>query len=141
MDTKSLSHTKWECQYHIVFIPKYRQKRLYGAIRADVKEIIKTLCKYKNVDIMDGAVCMDHVHLHVSIPPKYSVAEFMSYLKGKSALMLYDKHPEQRSKWDKGFWTRGYYAATIGTISEETIKKYILEQAEEDKKEANSSKM
>ena len=106
MDTKSLSHTKWECQYHIVFIPKYRQKRL-----------------------------------HVSIPPKYSVAEFMSYLKGKSALMLYDKHPEQRSKWDKGFWARGYYAATIGTISEETIKKYILEQAEEDKKEANSSKM
>ena len=93
MDTKSLSHTKWECQYHIVFIPKYRQKRLYGAIRADVKEIIKTLCKYKNVDIMDGAVCMDHIHLHVSIPPKYSVAEFMSYLKGKSALMLYDKHP------------------------------------------------
>ena len=141
MDTKSLSHTKWECQYHIVFIPKYRQKRLYGAIRADVKEIIKTLCKYKNVEIMDGAVCMDHIHLHVSIPPKYSVAEFMSYLKGKSALMLYDKHPEQRSKWDKGLWARGYYAATIGTISEETINKYILEQAEEDKKEANSSKM
>ena len=82
MDTNSLAHTKWECQYHIVFIPKYRQKRLYGAIRADVKEVIKTLCKYKNVEIMEGAVCIDHIHLHVSIPPKYSVAEFMSYLKG-----------------------------------------------------------
>ena len=90
---------------------------------------------------MEGAVCIDHIHLHVSIPPKYSVAEFMSYLKGKSALMLYDKHPEQRSKWDKGFWARGYYVATIGTISEETIKKYIMEQAEEDKKEASSSKL
>ena len=82
MDTNSLAHTKWRCQYHIVFIPKYRQKRLYGAIRADVKEVIKTLCKYKNVEIMEGAVCIDHIHLHVSIPPKYSVAEFMSYLKG-----------------------------------------------------------
>ena len=103
MDTNSLAHTKWEYQYHIVFIPKYRKKRLYGAIRADVKEVIITLCKNKNVEIMEGAVCIDHVHLHVSIPPKYSVAEFMSYLKGKSVLMLYDKYPEQRGKWDKGF--------------------------------------
>ena len=141
MDTNSLAHTKWEYQYHIVFIPKYRQKRLYGAIRADVKEVIKTLCKYKNVEIKEGAVCIDHIHLHVSIPPKYSVAEFMSYLKGKSVLMLYDKYPEQRGKWDKGFWARGYYVATIGTISEETIKKFIMEQVEEDKKEASSSKL
>jgi putative transposase len=141
MDTEILSHTKWECQYHIVFIPKYRQKRLYGKIRADVKEIIKTLCKYKGVNIMEGAVCIDHIHLHVSIPPKISISDFMSYLKGKSALMLYDKHPEQRSKWDKSFWARGYYVSTIGTISEETIKKYIKEQSDQDKKEGNGSDM
>jgi putative transposase len=141
MDSSILSHTKWECQYHIVFIPKYRQKRLYGAIRADVKEIIKTLCEYKGVTIMDGAVCVDHIHLHVSIPPKLSISDFMSYLKGKSALMLYDKHPEQRSKWHKSFWARGYYVATIGTISEETIKKYIQEQSDEDKKEDHGARM
>jgi putative transposase len=114
---------------------------LYGKIRADVKEIIKTLCKYKGVAIMEGAVCIDHIHLHVSIPPKISVSDFMSYLKGKSALMLYDKHPEQRSKWDKSFWARGYYVSTIGTISEETIKKYIKEQSEQDRKEDNGSDM
>ena len=141
MDIQSLSHTRWECQYHIVFIPKYRQKRLYGQIRADVKEIIKILCKYKKVEIMDGAVCVDHIHLHVSIPPKLSISEFMSYLKGKSALMIYDKHPQQRSKWDKSFWARGYYVATIGTISEETIRKYIMEQTEEDRKEDNGAKL
>jgi putative transposase len=90
---------------------------------------------------MEGAVCVDHVHLHVSIPPKLSISDFMAYLKGKSALMLYDKHPEQRSKWDKSFWARGYYVATIGTISEETIKKYIQEQSDEDKKEARGAKI
>ena len=141
MDINSLSHTRWECQYHIVFIPKYRQKRLYGQIRADVREIIKTLCEYKKVKIMEGAVCTDHIHLHVSIPPKISISEFMSYLQGKSALMIYDKHPQQRSKWDKSFWARGYYVATIGTISEETIKKYIMEQTEQDKQEDSGARL
>ena len=135
MDTQSLTHSKWECQYHIVFIPKYRQKRLYGEIREDVREIVKTLCKYKKVEIINGAVCEDHIHLHVSVPPKISISEFMGYLKGKSALMIYDKHPGQRSKWNKSFWARGYYVATIGTISESTIKKYIMEQQEADKRE------
>lgn len=141
MNIESLSHTRWECQYHIVFIPKYRQKRLYGELRADVREIIKTLCRYKGVKIMEGAVCVDHIHLHVSIPPKISISEFMSYLKGKSALMIYDKHPQQRSKWDKSFWARGYYVATIGTISEETIKKYIMEQTEQDKQEDSGARL
>jgi len=135
MDTKSLSHTRWKCQYHIVFIPKYRQKRLYGQLRADVKEVIAKLCQYKKVEIVSGAVCKDHVHLNVAIPPKISISEFMGYLKGKSALMIYDKHPEQRSKWDKSFWARGYYVATIGTITEEVIKKYIAEQEEISRKE------
>ena len=113
MDNKSLSHTKWKCQYHIVFIPKYRKKILYGRVRNDVREIISTLCKYKDVDNIVGAVCVDHIHLSVAIPPKISIANFMGYLKGKSTLMLYDRHPELQSKWDKAFWARGYYVETI----------------------------
>ena len=109
MDNKSLSHTRWKCQYHIVFIPKYRKKVLYGRIRRDVREIIATLCQYKNVEIIAGAVCIDHVHLSVAIPPKLRVSDFMGYLKGKSTLMIYDRHPELQSKWDKAFWARGYY--------------------------------
>jgi putative transposase len=83
MDSSSLSHTKWKCQYHIVFIPKYRRKVLYGKIKVDVREILIKLCKYKNVEIIEGAVCADHVHLCVSIPPKLSVAEFMGYFYRK----------------------------------------------------------
>jgi len=135
MDSSSLSHTKWKCQYHIVFIPKYRRKVLYGKIKTDVREILKKLCKYRNVEIIEGAVCADHVHLCISIPPKLSVAEFMGYLKGKSALMIYDAHPDQGSKWNRTFWARGYYVATVGNITEEAIKKYIQEQQDEAKKE------
>lgn len=86
MDNRSISHTRWKCQYHIVFIPKYRKKVLYGKIREDIREIISTLCKYKNVEIIAGAVCIDHIHLSVAIPPKLSVSSFMGYLKGKSTL-------------------------------------------------------
>lgn len=135
MDSKSLSHTKWKCQYHIVFIPKYRKKQLYGQLRKDIRKIIKTLCGYKNVEIVGGAVCLDHVHLCVSIPPKMSVSNFMGYLKGKSTLMIYDRHPELQSKWNKAFWARGYYVATVGNLTEETVKKYIQEQSEESRKE------
>ena len=135
MDTKSLSHTRWSCQYHIVFIPKYRKKQLYGRLRQDVREIIKTLCQYKKVDIIEGAVCSDHVHLCVSIPPKIRVSEFVGYLKGKSALMMFDRHPELKSKWNKSFWARGYFVSTIGNVTESTIKKYISEQEEESRKE------
>ena len=134
MDNQSLSHTKWKCQYHIVWIPKYRQKKLYGVLRQDIREIIKTLCQYKQVDLIAGAVCTDHIHISVAIPPKLSVSEFMGYIKGKSALMIYDKHPEQRSKWSKSFWARGYYVTTIGNITEEAIKKYIKEQSENERK-------
>ena len=135
MDKKSLSHTAWKCQYHIVFIPKYRKKRLYGQVRADVREIIRTLCGYKGVEIIDGAVCPDHVHLCVSIPPKMSISTFMGYLKWKSTLMICDRHPNLQSKWNKAFWARGYYVATIGNVTEEAIKKYIREQTEESRKE------
>ena len=125
MDSKSISHTKWKCQYHIVFIPKYRKKQLYGRLREDVRDIIKILCQYKKVEIVEGAVCADHVHLCVCIPPKISVSDFMGYLKGKSALMIYDKHPELQSKWSKAFWARGYYVATVVNITEDAIKKYF----------------
>ena len=135
MDKKSLSHTAWKCQYHIVFIPKYRKKQLYGQVRIDVREIIRTLCGYKGVEIIDGAVCPDHVHLCVSIPPKMSISTFMGYLKWKSTLMIYDRHPNLQSKWNKAFWARGYYVATIGNVTEEAIKKYIREQREESRKE------
>ena len=141
MDSKSLSHTKWKCQYHIVFIPKYRKKVLYGQVRNDVREIIKILCKYKGIEIVSGAVCLDHVHLCVSIPPKMKVSDFMGYLKGKSTLMIYDRHPELGNKWDKAFWARGYYVATIGNVTEEAIKKYIEEQSEESRKEDNYSRL
>ena len=118
-----------------MFIPKYWKKQLYGRLKEDVREIISTLCKYKDVEIVEGAVCPDHVHICVSIPPKLSISSFMGYLKGKSTLMIYDRHPELQSKWSKAFWARGYYVATVGNITETAIKKYIQEQSEESRKE------
>ena len=112
---------------------------MYGKLKNDVREIISILCTYKDVQIIDGAVCEDHIHLSVAIPPKISISSFMGYLKGKSTLMLYDRHPELQSKWDKSFWTRGYYVSTIGNITEDAIKKYIQEQSEESRKEENRS--
>ena len=135
MDNRSLSHTRWKCQYHSVFIPKSRKKILYGKILYDVREILETLCEYKQVDIIAGAVCIDYVHLTVAIPPKLSVSQVMGYLKGKSTLMIYDRHPELQSKWNKAFWARGYYVETIGNITDEAVQKYIKEQAEESRKE------
>ena len=135
MDDSSLSHTRWNCQYHIVFIPKYRRKTMFGKVREDVREILRTLCEYKKVEIVEGGVSVDHVHLLLCIPPKLSVSDFMGYLKGKSALMIFDKHPEMGSKFNRHFWARGYYVSTIGYKNEETIKNYIKMQQEEDRKE------
>jgi putative transposase len=104
---------------------------MFGQVKADVREILKKLCEFKSVEIIEGAVCQDHVHLCVSIPPKLSVSEFVGYLKGKSALMIFDKHPEQGSKWSRAFWARGYYVSTVGNITEDAIKRYIQEQQEE----------
>ena len=139
MDDQSLSHTKYNCTYHIVFIPKYRRKKLYGMVKDDVREIIRTLCGYKKVEIIAGAVCADHVHLCVSIPPKLSISDFVGYLKGKSALMIFDKHPELGSKWDRSFWARGYYVSTVGNVNEETVKEYIRRQTEESMNEDKKS--
>lgn len=99
MDNQSITHTRWNCTYHIVFIPKCRRKIMYGELKRDIVEIIKKLCEMKQVALIDGKVCRDHIHMYVAIPPKMSVSEFMSHLKGKSTLMLFDRHPEYRSKW------------------------------------------
>ena len=141
MDDQSLSHTRWKCQYHVVFIPKYRRKEvMYGKVKADIREILRTLCRYKKVEIIEGAVCADHVHLCLSIPPKLAISEFMGYLKGKSALMIFDKHPELGNKFERDFWARGYYVSTIGNVDEATIRKYIKEQEEESYKESRTLK-
>ena len=130
--TNSLAHTKWICKYHIVFTPKYRRKAIYGQYRDDLRDIIKTLCIYKGVEIIEGHMMMDHVHLLVSIPPKISVSSFMGYLKGKSALMMFDKHANLKYKYgNRHFWAEGYYVSTVG-LNEATIKKYIEDQEKHD---------
>ena len=128
----SLSHTKWLCKYHIVFILKYRRKIIYNQYRESIKEIIKSLCKYKGVEIIEGHLMADHVHMLVSIPPKYSVSSIMGYLKGKSALMIFDKHANLKYNFgNRHFWSEGYYVSTVG-LNEATIAKYIREQEKHD---------
>lgn len=128
----SLAHTKWLCKYHIVFTPKYRRKAIYNQYRKDLKEIIKTLCKYKGVEIIEGHLMPDHVHILVSIPPKMSVSSFMGYLKGKSALMMFDRHANMKYKFgNRHFWSVGYYVSTVG-LNESTIRKYIRDQEKAD---------
>ena len=130
--TNSLSHTKWLCKYHIVIVPKYRRKIIYNQTLKDLQEIIKTLCKYKGVEIIEGYMMPDHVHLLLSIPPKISIASFMGYLKGKSALMMFDKHANLKYKFgNRHFWAEGYYVSTVG-LNESTIKKYIQDQEKAD---------
>ena len=126
MQEESLAHTKWECTYHIVFIPKYRRKVLYGECRTEIKEIIKRL--------LEGAVCIDHIHISIRVPPKYAVSKIMGMLKGKSAMMLFDRHPEWRKRTgrDKTFWARGYYVSTVG-INESVIQRYIQNQENADR--------
>ena len=125
---KSLAHTKWMCKYHIVFTPKYRRKVIYNRIRKSVVVIIKDLCKWKGVEILQGNACIDHIHLVVSIPPKMSVSSFMGYLKGKSAMMVFDRHANLKYKFgNRHFWATGYYVSTVG-LNEATIKKYVREQ-------------
>ena len=123
MGTKaqSLAHTRWLCEYHIVFTPKYRRKVLFSQLHESVRD----LCKYKGVEIIEGHLMPDHVHMLVSIPPKISVSSFMGYLKGKSSLMIFDKHANLKYKFgNRKFWAEGYYVSTVG-LNEATIKKYI----------------
>jgi len=128
----SLAHTKWICKYHIVFTPKYRRKIIYNQYKESIRDILKRLCGYKGVEIIEGNLMPDHVHMLVSIPPKISVSSFMGYLKGKSALMIFDKHANLKYKFgNRHIWAEGYYVSTVG-LNEATIQKYIQEQEKHD---------
>lgn len=135
MTTNSIAHTRWNCSYHLVFIPKYRRKAMYGKYRADMGQILRKICTMEGVELIEGKVCLDHVHMYVSIPPKMAVSDFVSKLKGKSALMFFDMHPELADKYNRHFWARGYYVSTVGEVNAATIIEYIRTQEERDKHE------
>ena len=126
-DLSRLAHITWNCKYYIVFAPKYRRKVFYGSKRQEIVSILKELCIWKGVEIIEGKLMPDHVHILVSIPPKYSISQFMGYLKGKSAMMIYERHANLKYKFgNRHFWAEGYYVSTVG-LNEATIRKYIRE--------------
>ena len=131
-DIKSLSHSKWRCKYHIVFAPKYRRQAVYGEIKADIGAILRKLCEQRGVEIIEAQACVDHIHMMVSIPPNLSVAQFVGYLKGKSSLMIFDRHANLKYKYgNRHFWCRGYYVDTVGKNAKK-IQEYIRNQIQED---------
>lgn len=128
MDDNSLAHTKWRCKYHIVFAPKYRRQIIYGKLKMDIGMILRKLCERKGVEIIEANACRDHIHMLVSIPPKISVSYFMGDLKGKSSLIIFDRHANLKYKYgNRQFWCKGYYVDTVGR-NKEAIAKYIREQ-------------
>ena len=131
-DIKSLSHSKWRCKYHIVFAPKYRRKEIYGQLKVDIGKILRKICEQKDVEIIEAQACPDHIHMLVAIPPSLSVAQFVGYLKGKSALMIFDRHANLKYKYgNRHFWCRGYYVDTVGRNAR-AIEEYIKNQLQED---------
>ena len=132
MDNSSLAHSKWNCKYHIVFAPKYRRQVIYGKIKADIGRILRELCEHKKVEIIEANACKDHIHMLVSIPPKLSVAQFMGYIKGKSSLMIFDRHANLKYRYgNRQFWCKGYYVDTVGR-NKKVIEEYIKNQIQED---------
>lgn len=122
---ESLAHTSWNCKFHIVFAPKYRRREIYGALRRDIGRILRMLCERKEIEIIEGECCIDHVHMLVKIPPKYSVSQIVGYLKGKSSLMIFDRHANLKYKYgNRHFWCRGYFVDTVGKNTKK-IEKYI----------------
>ena len=133
IDTNSIAHTTWNCKYHIVFAPKYRRQVIYGKIKGDIGQIIRKLCEWKGVEIIEAEACPDHIHMLVSIPPKISVSSFMGYLKGKSSLMIFQKYGNLKFAYrNREFWCRGFYVDTSGKDTK-AIKEYIKNQLEQDK--------
>ncbi|ADU73953.1 putative transposase [Acetivibrio thermocellus AD2] len=131
-DNASLAHTQWNCKYYIVFAPKYRRQVIYGKIKKDIGQILRKLCEMKGVEIIEASLCPDHIHMLVSIPPKISVSSFMGYLKGKSSLMIFDRHANLKYKYgNRHFWCRGYYVDTVGR-NRKAIEQYIRRQLQED---------
>ena len=132
-DTNSLAHTTWNCKYHVVFAPKYRRQVVYGKYRRDIGAILRSLCEWKGVNIVEAELCPDHIHMLVEVPPKTSISSFMGYLKGKSSLLIYQKFANMKFKYrNREFWCRGYYVDTVGKNTER-IKEYIANQLKEDK--------
>ena len=133
MDKNSLAHTTWECKYHVVFAPKFRRQIIYRKIKADIGKILRDLCERKGIEIIEAECCPDHIHMLIRIPPKYSVSEIMGYLKGKSSLMIFDRHANLKYKYgNRHFWCRGYYVDTVGKNAKK-IEEYIRNQLAEDK--------
>ena len=133
MDKSSLSHTSWNCKYHLVFAPKFRRQEIYGKLKIDIGKILRELCERKGVEIVEAECCKDHVHMLVKIPPKYSVSEIMGYLKGKSSLIIFDRHANLKYKYgNRHFWCRGYFVDTVGKNAKK-IEEYIRNQLYEDK--------
>ena len=131
-EIRSTAHSKYRCEYHIVFAPKYRRQIIYGQIKKDIGEILRKLCEQKDVEIIEAEACPDHIHMLVSIPPHLSIAQFMGYLKGKSSLMIFDRHANLKYKYgQRSFWCRGYFVDTVGK-NETAIRNYIRNQLEED---------
>ena len=132
LDVNSLAHTKWNCKYHIVFAPKYRRKVIYGKIKEDISRMLRQLCEYKGIEILEAEACPDHIHMLISVPPKYSIAQIMGYLKGKSSLMIFEKYANLKYKYgNRHFWCRGYYVDTVGK-NKKAIAEYIRNQLKED---------
>ena len=133
MDKNTLAHTTWECKYHVVFAPKYRRQIVYGKLKTEIGKILRTLCERKGVEIVEAEACPDHIHMLLNIPPKYSVSEFMGYLKGKSSLMICDRFANQKYRdGNRQFWCRGYYVTTVGR-NKKAVEEYIRNQLQEDK--------
>lgn len=131
-DISSLEHTSWRCQYHVVFAPKYRRMEIYGQIKQDIGLILRKLCQQKGIEIMEAEACKDHIHMLISIPPKYSVAQVMGFLKGKSSLMIFDRHANLKYKYgNRHFWARGYFVDTVGR-NKKQVAEYIRNQLESD---------
>ena len=131
-DNNSLAHTRWNCKYHIVFAPKYRRQEIYGKLKKDIGRILRMLCQRKDIEIIEAECCKDHIHMLVLIPPKYRVSEIVGYLKGKSSLMIFDRHANLKYKYgNRHFWCRGYYVDTVGK-NEKKIGEYIRNQIQED---------
>lgn len=130
--TQSLAHTTWNCKYHIVFAPKFRRKVIYGKIKKDIGKILRELCEWRHIEIVEAELCEDHVHMLLSIPPKVSVSSVVGYLKGKSSLMIHERHASLKYKYGtRSFWCRGYYVDSVGKDTKK-IKQYIQNQLKED---------
>ena len=139
-DISSLAHSKWNCKYHVVFAPTYRRMIIYNQIKTDIGKILRKLCEQKGVEIIEAEACPDHIHMLIAIPPKYSVAQIMGYLKGKSAMRIFERHANLTYKFgNRNFWATGYYVSTVG-LNTATVQKYIREQEKQDQIEDSLSR-